>query len=95
MLLVVLAVVVVACGGGQTGVDSPVTTATAAPSSTAPSSTGPASTVTTVPAPGVDKPPPDPGRPIAPDFELTLADGSLFRLSAEIRPVFLVFWAEW
>ena len=31
----------------------------------------------------------------APDFELALADGGTFRLSAESRPVYLIFWAEW
>ncbi len=33
--------------------------------------------------------------PAAPDFELTLGDGSTFRLSDEQKPVYLVFWAEW
>jgi hypothetical protein len=31
----------------------------------------------------------------APDFELALADGGTFRLSAESKPVYLIFWAEW
>jgi cytochrome oxidase Cu insertion factor (SCO1/SenC/PrrC family) len=39
-------------------------------------------------APPVDGPP-------APDFTLTLDDGSEFTLSAEHKPVYLVFWAEW
>ena len=33
--------------------------------------------------------------PAAPDFELTLGDGSTFRLSDEQKPVSLVFCAEW
>jgi hypothetical protein len=31
----------------------------------------------------------------APDFTLQLGDGGTFTLSAETRPVFMVFWAEW
>lgn len=33
--------------------------------------------------------------PQAPDFTLTLSDGSSFVLSEESRPVYLIFWAEW
>ena len=40
------------------------------------------------PSPSFDGPP-------APDFELALADGSTFALSAEQKPVYVVFWAEW
>lgn len=32
---------------------------------------------------------------LAPDFTLTLGDGSSYTLSADPRPVYLVFWAEW
>ncbi len=42
----------------------------------------------TTPAPAVEG-------PAAPDFDLTLSDGSSFSLSAEQKPVYLVFWAEW
>lgn len=31
----------------------------------------------------------------APDFTLGLGDGGTFVLSEEVRPVYLVFWAEW
>ena len=31
----------------------------------------------------------------APDFTLELGDGGTFVLSQEVRPVYLVFWAEW
>lgn len=31
----------------------------------------------------------------APDFTLALADGGVFRLSDEQRPVYMIFWAEW
>jgi len=33
--------------------------------------------------------------PPAPDFILALADGTEFTLSAEQKPVYMVFWAEW
>lgn len=42
-----------------------------------------------------DRPPPDPDRAIAPDFSLELADGTTYALAEEVRPVFMVFWAEW
>jgi cytochrome oxidase Cu insertion factor (SCO1/SenC/PrrC family) len=32
---------------------------------------------------------------LAPNFTLTLADGTVFTLADESRPVYLVFWAEW
>ena len=52
-------------------------------SSTPSSSTSPSpSTVTEV-------------RAVAPDFALGLGDGGTFVLSEEVRPVYLVFWAEW
>ena len=31
----------------------------------------------------------------APDFTMALADGTDFTLSAEQKPVYMVFWAEW
>ncbi len=31
----------------------------------------------------------------APDFSLTLADGSVFSPSAEDKPIYMIFWAEW
>jgi hypothetical protein len=33
--------------------------------------------------------------PTAPEFTLALGDGTAFTLSAEARPVYLLFWAEW
>ena len=32
---------------------------------------------------------------LAPDFSLELADGGEFVLSAQTKPTYLVFWAEW
>ena len=50
--------------------------------------TGDGEQTTTTTTPAADGP-----RPI--DFETTLSDGSVFRLSDETKPVYLVFWAEW
>ena len=36
-----------------------------------------------------------PDGPDAPDFELALGQGGTFSLSAEEKPVYMVFWAEW
>ena len=54
-----------------------------------PEATTPAST--TLPAPTTSQP----EREAAPDFTLQLGNGSTFTLSAEPRPIFMVFWAEW
>lgn len=62
---------------------APVTTDEAEPA-TAPDPT----TTTAAPAVIVDGPP-------APDFTLALETGGEFTLSAEEKPVYLVFWAEW
>ncbi len=50
---------------------------------------------TAAPATEATRPEPDPNRPLAPDFQLALATGELYQLSADTKPVFLVFWAEW
>ncbi len=90
----VFGLVVSACGSTE-----PAPPASAAPGTTAvaggPSVTTGASsdapeTPTSEPARS-----PNPDRPVAPDFELVLSDGGTFTLSAETRPVYLVFWAEW
>jgi len=94
--LACLALVVSACAGGASPVsptgsqlDPAATTAgrTETPQQSETPATGDAS--------AVERPAPDPGRPIAPDFSLELADGSSFRLSQETQPIFMVFWAEW
>ncbi|MEX2323803.1 MAG: TlpA disulfide reductase family protein [Acidimicrobiia bacterium] len=77
-----------------------------APTATAPSTTTPGTTATTVV--GETTMPPqggDPGETTttrvapagepAPDFTLALDGGGSFSLSAETKPVLLVFWAEW
>ncbi|MDX2344613.1 MAG: hypothetical protein QNL12_13205, partial [Acidimicrobiia bacterium] len=67
------------------------------PADTSESTDPPASDATTE-AGGTDEPgeqAPSFDGPPAPDFELALADGSTFALSAEQKPVYVVFWAEW
>ena len=98
LLIAALAVVAASCGGGTDTAssapdtsESPVTTS---PVTTSPVTTSP---VTTSP-PGVETPtttvaPVD--GPAAPDFTLALGDGGEFTLSAEQKPVYLIFWAEW
>jgi hypothetical protein len=48
----------------------------------------PASTTAPAAKPAFDGPP-------AADFALSLAAGDTFQLSAEDKPIYLVFWAEW
>ena len=95
--LAVVAVTATACGSGQI---TQGTFDTVQPSSTSssttevpqvsdvPGTTGPTSTAATTAPVVVDGPP-------APDFSLALADGTEFILSAEQKPVYMVFWAEW
>ena len=95
----VLALVAAACGGAQveerfSEVSPSITTAPS--STTTPSDTGDAgatsssSTTSSTAAPVVVDGPP------APDFTLVLGEGEgEFTLSAEQKPVYLVFWAEW
>ena len=59
------------------------TTASTVPNSTLPESEAPQDTAAPVDGPA------------APDFTVTLDDGTEFTLSEEQKPVYLVFWAEW
>ncbi len=68
----------------QTGEDGSTTSTTVEGTTTMPPETE-ASPSTAAP---IDGPP-------APDFTLALGDGGEFTLSAEQKPVYLVFWAEW
>lgn len=97
LLLAALALVAAGCGGSTADAEPGTTRATVDESTTSSTADGtgstggttlpPTSTSTTAP-PAVDGPP-------APDFALALADGSEFVLSAEQKPVYMVFWAEW
>ncbi len=100
-LTVALALIVASCGGTESG--STQTTAPAGEVATSPSDdSAPTSASATT---GDDSPADDNvtetdaspsfDGPPAPDFELALSDGSTFALSAEQKPVYIVFWAEW
>ena len=72
------------------------TTQSAGFTSSAPSTAGESSATTTAPASGASsRPAPNPERPSAPEFSLILSDGALYEYANEVRPVYLVFWAEW
>lgn len=99
--LVVLAVVLAACGGEAA--DSVPTTPSSA-ASTVPAAPGSAAAVTGESRTAVvtssdetttTRPAPNPDRELAPDFSLMLSDGTEYQLSNETRPVYMVFWAEW
>lgn len=97
--LVVLALTLAACSSGssdQPGTttaslgDTTTTGVTSEASNTASTTTAPASEATRT-----TRPAPNPDRPLAPDFNLTLSDGTEYEFANEVRPVYLVFWAEW
>ena len=79
-----LALVTGACGAPDTGtaLAGGSSAPASVPSTSAPAGSAPADTA-------VDD------RPVAPDFTLALGNGGTFTLSAEQRPVYMVFWAEW
>jgi hypothetical protein len=106
MFVGAMALVAAACGSSEAVEDTaaePVVT-TAATGATAPETSidaatttaavdGEATSASEAPAESV-RPLPDDAPP-APDFTLALDDGSEFMLSAEQKPVYMVFWAEW
>ena len=101
LCIAAFAVVAASCASGTD-------TATSAPetsSSTAAAQTGADELTTSTTVEGTTTMPPDTEAtpstaapidgPPAPDFTLALGDGGEFTLSAEQKPVYLVFWAEW
>lgn len=103
-LIVVLALVGVACGGspsaptaaGDATTAGAAATTTSAPGTMPPSTSGGSGTA----APAEVPDPTAAGRirpegPDAPDIALALGEGGIFVLSEEEKPVYLVFWAEW
>lgn len=88
-LLGALALLGAACASPQPGAGevAPATTATSLAEPAATTTTAAAATTTTEAARAEG--------PAAPDFSLELGSGGTFRLSAEQKPVYLVFWAEW
>ena len=87
---------VAACGGQVT---EDTFESVPPPSSTLVTTEAPAATdtgdPTTTEAPPVNSEPIVVDGPPAPDFALALHDGLGFVLSAEEKPVYMVFWAEW
>jgi len=79
-----------ACGGAPTATTGEATTTTEPDVTSSPVATTYGQTTVTTQAP-----PTTPAGDPAPDFNLQLGDGSTFVLSAEQRPLFMVFWAEW
>ena len=86
-IAIVFLALVAACGGGTVGADTTAATTTAAPDIGG-------ALPTTSEAPAATAPVEPEGDP-APDFLLELGDGGTFVLSAEEKPVYMVFWAEW
>jgi len=92
--LLLVAALTTTCGVGPVSTNVPQ--ATEPPpviSTTRPPATEPPVTSTTQPT--VTGSTQSNDRPAATDFSLTLGDGSIFRLSEERKPVYMVFWAEW
>ena len=88
------ALLLAACGGDQ----AVVTTAPQAPGAITTSTTpitADTQTTTSATEATASSTTQDSGLEAAPDFSLLLGDESIFNLSAELRPVYLVFWAEW
>ncbi len=81
LLIAVFALVAAACSGGG---DETPSTSDGGSVTTSPVTTSPIGDA----ASRVDGPP-------APDFTLALGDGGEFSLSAEQKPVYVIFWAEW
>jgi cytochrome oxidase Cu insertion factor (SCO1/SenC/PrrC family) len=84
VLLLAVSIVAAACASASddsagAGADAPPTTQTESSATTSPGSS----------------PAAKPEGPEAPDFTLALASGDSFTLSAEQKPVYMIFWAEW
>lgn len=100
IVLVVTALVLAACAGGtatsisDTAETADETTSVTEAATTVPSTDSTGTTAGTEASP-VTRPAPNPDRPLAPDFSLTLSDGTVYEYADEVRPVFMVFWAEW
>jgi hypothetical protein len=99
-LLVGVALVATACGGATsteslsastTPGDAPAPAATDAPAATAAPAPAGESSGSADSVEGRQRP----EGPDAPDFSLPLGQGYDFVLSAEAKPVYMVFWAEW
>lgn len=93
-----LVVVLVASACAQPTSEPVATSSTPSTPSTTAAPSQTAETTSTLPSSeetSTTRPAPNPDRNLAPDFALTLSDGSEYQLTNEVRPVYLVFWAEW
>ncbi|MDJ0664093.1 MAG: hypothetical protein QNJ75_06000 [Acidimicrobiia bacterium] len=105
ILVLVFGLIAAACGGTATTSESsqPVATETPVSSTVAAPSSEPGDTSAAEAPPAAEEPPaseetpatPSFDGPPAPGFDLALADGSTFSLTAEQKPTYMVFWAEW
>lgn len=95
VLAAVMALVASACASPEPAPATP----SGPVSTTTPVATTDSQAITTQPASDEDtattRPAPNPDRDLAPDFSLILSDGTEYQLANEVRPVYLVFWAEW
>ena len=100
LLVATLALLAAACASATVeesfevlpGDDAPAGTSTSvAPPEDAAPSDGPSSED----PPAEEAPKPKPEGPDAPDFTLALEPSGEFVLSQEVKPVYMIFWAEW
>jgi hypothetical protein len=103
LIALVFALLVSACGGTDNSSTESAAAPAAVPETSAAatggdteSSSEPSAAPTEAPEQslGLEETPSFDGPP-APDFELELADGTVFALADEAKPVYMVFWAEW
>ena len=106
LMAVMMASAACAADGSTPENADPVSSSTTGATSTSEASSSSSTTETTDTVEATDQtaasstteatdPPPQIDGPTAPDFTFALADGSSFSLSAEQKPVYMVFWAEW
>ncbi len=106
LLVTAIALFAVACGSPATQLDSTAPSSTSSPSTSdapsgdtgadeAPSTTSGSTDDGSTTSMADDRPKPE--GPAAPDFALALGSdrSEEFVLSQEVKPVFMVFWAEW
>lgn len=104
MILVAFALLAAACSGAtaEESLDSGLVNETADSGATSSSATGDSSTDSTAPTASKDESTESsaeanaaPDGPPAKDFTLALEPSGEFVLSQEVKPVYMIFWAEW
>ena len=90
-----IALLASACSSGTaSGTTTLLATTTTVGAASTPGTTAGGAAITTTTTAAATSTTEPPGVP-APDFTLALEQGGVFTLSAEERPVLLMFWAEW